>query len=302
VKTLFLINPNAGTPEGAEAVRDWAANRPEYACWTSSGPEYTRGHVEQSEADGFTRIVAVGGDGTLSQIVDAVIRTAADLIVGLVPLGTGNDWARTAAIPSEVEDALACIEQGRMRSVDAIHVEWDGGDRYGVNVAAGGFSGAVDEKLTQEMKASWGPMAYLLGAARVLPDLKEYETQIALDDEVPRSVRALNIVAANGRTAAGGKRVAPRANPCDGQLDVVVVERGELSELAQVGARLMAGNYLESPLVQHWRAQRLRVTSDPGMWFNVDGELLTNEPVTISVVPEALRMIVGTDFRPVPEK
>ncbi len=302
MKTLLLINPNAGGTDAAEAVRDWAADRADYTCWISDGPEYTPGYVRQAEANGFDRLVAVGGDGTLSHVVDAVLRAGSDLTVGLVPLGTGNDWARTAAIPRDVPEALACIEQGRMRSIDALHITWATGDRYGINVAAGGFSGAVDEALTEAMKTTWGPLAYLLGAARALPDLTDYETRVSVDGSEPESVRALNIVVANGRTAAGGQRVAPGANPCDGQLDVVVVEQGEWADLAQVGAQVMGGNYLKNPLVQHRRARQIRVESRPGMWFNVDGELLTNEPVTIAVENGALQMIVGAAFTPTAEK
>jgi diacylglycerol kinase (ATP) len=171
---------------------------------------------------------------------------------------------------------------------------------YGINVAAGGFSGQVGETLTEELKATWGPLAYLIGAAKVLPDLAGYETTIAWEDSPPERVQALNIVVANGRTAGGGIPVAPPANPEDGWLDVVVVRYGSAVELMGVAARLLAGNYLTSERVFHRQARRVRIASRPGMWFNVDGELLTNEPVTISVLPQALRVVVGPTYAPNP--
>jgi diacylglycerol kinase (ATP) len=164
-------------------------------------------------------------------------------------------------------------------------------------VASGGFSGQLHEVLSEELKATWGPLAYLLGAAQVLPDLTGYHTTLALDGGAPERVEALNIIVANGRYAAGGWRVASRADPEDGLLDVVVVRDGPLLDLTAVAARLVAGDYLDSDAVWHGRARSVRIASEPGMWFSVDGELVTNEPVTFTTVPGALRVLVGPDYQ-----
>src|SRR5690606_40733984 len=113
-------------------------------------------------------------------------------------------------------------------------------------------------------------------------------------------VSALNVIIANARTAGGGTVVAPTANPEDGLLDVVVVHDGSLGDLAGVAARLLAGDYTESDIVSHRRAGRVTVTATPGMWFNVDGELMTNEPLSVRVMPSALRVLVGPDYTPEP--
>jgi diacylglycerol kinase (ATP) len=115
-------------------------------------------------------------------------------------------------------------------------------------------------------------------------------------------MEVLNVVVANGRTAAGGRPVAPIANPCDGLLDVIVVKAGSMPALAKVGTRLVAGNYLGSPLVHHRRVRQVAVASDPGMWFNVDGELITNEPVSLRVLPGRQRVIVGPEFEAAPDE
>jgi diacylglycerol kinase (ATP) len=154
----------------------------------------------------------------------------------------------------------------------------------------------VDEALTDEMKATWGPLSYLTAAARVLPDLTGYTTSLSYDGGEPEELLALNVIVANGRTCAGGKRVAPTADLEDGLLDVIVVRYASLLDLAAVAARLLAGSYLDSPDVFHKRAMSVRVSSTPGMWFNVDGELLTKEPATFTVVPRALRVITGPGY------
>jgi diacylglycerol kinase (ATP) len=158
----------------------------------------------------------------------------------------------------------------------------------------------VQEVLTDEMKATWGPLAYLRGAAAVLPDLREYETYLTYDDGPAERVEALNVVVANGRYAAKGWAVASAANPEDGLLDVVVVRYGPLLDLTEVAARLLADDYLESGLVLHRRARRVRVASRPGMWFSVDGELRTNEPITFTARPNAMSVVVGPDYLPEP--
>lgn len=91
------------------------------------------------------------------------------------------------------------------------------------------------------------------------------------------------------------------ANPSDGLLDVIVVERGSVPRIAEVAARLMAGNWTESELVFHRRVKSLRVESEPPMWFNVDGDLVTDRSVHFKVLPSALNVVVGPNYSPVPD-
>lgn len=300
MQTCILINPRAGTADAAASVRQRAAQHDDIACWESSDRSACQTLVQRAVDAGAQQVVAAGGDGTVNSMVNALQVMGADVRLGVLPLGTGNDLANTLAIPNDPDAAFDVVLRSEEHVLDLFQMETQGGTRYGINVAAGGFSGQVDETITPAMKATWGPLAYLLGAAQVLPDLQEYATYIAIDGASPERTQALNVVVANGRTAAGGKPVAPLANPCDGLLDVVIVAGGSMPELAEVGTRLMTGNYLDSPLVHHQRGQQVEVASKPGMWFNVDGELITNEPVTIRVQPGSQRVIVGPEFEAVP--
>jgi diacylglycerol kinase (ATP) len=250
--------------------------------------------------EGARLIVAAGGDGTINDVVNGLAGNLAQARLGVLPLGTGNDLARTLALPTDVREAFQLLTSGPVRTLDVIRVETVNGAVHGVNVAAGGFTGQVNEVMTDELKASWGPLAYLRGAVSVLPNLTDYETSITWDDGPEERVAAFNIIVANGRTAAGGLMVAPTANPEDGLLDVVIVQSGSLADLAGVAARLLVGNYVDSDLVLHRQARRVRVAARPGMWFNVDGELLTKDPVTFTVLPQALQVVVGKDYTPEP--
>ena len=291
----MIVNPNSGSHEQWAAL-EAACAREQFTYWKTTAEGEGTDLAHRALDAGCERVVAGGGDGTVREVALALLEREAEAALGIIPLGTGNDLARTLGYPLDPRDALAVILMDDVRAIDAVRVESDGDTTFAVNAAAGGFSGQVDEQLTPELKRTWGPLAYLMGAAAALPDLTGYETRLALDDRMEEEVEVYNLIVANGRTVGGGKRVAPEADPSDGLLDVVLVHVAPLLNIAEISARLLAGNYLESPYVELRRARRLRVAARPGMWFNVDGELLTKEPITFEVMPQALRVLVGPDF------
>ena len=301
VRSCIILNPRAGSAEQMEALREVAAAQMEATLYETDSAGHATALAAEALEEGYDLVVAAGGDGTINEIVNGLASDFARARLGIIPLGTGNDLARTLTIPADPLAALDIVMRGAEHRLDLMKAETVSQATYGINVAAGGFSGQVGEVLTEELKAGWGPLAYLLGAARVVPDLASYETTIAWDDESVERVEALNIVVANGRTAAGGFQVAPLANPEDGLLDVIVVRYGDVLGLAGIAARMLAGNYLSSEQVMHRRARHVHIASQPGMWFNVDGELFTSQPVTFTVMPQALRVMVGPEYTPSPQ-
>ena len=302
MKTCVIINPSAGSAPQMEVLERALDGQRAIACWQTAESGDAREMAAQAVEDGFDRVVAAGGDGTINEVVNGIMARGGGVVLGIVPLGTGNDLARTLALPPDPRDALAFVLADRHVALDLIKVFTGGRTVYGINAAAGGFTGQVNETMTSEMKATWGPLAYLFGALSTLPDLRDYRTRLSLDGEPAHEVDALNIIVANGRSIGGGKRVAPLADPTDGLLDVVVVKEAPPLALAGLAARFVAGEHLGSPHVIYRRVRRAHVVSEPGMWFNVDGDLLAKEPLTFEVVPAALRVAVGADFRPQPEE
>jgi diacylglycerol kinase (ATP) len=300
MRTCVILNANAGSAPSATDLKAELARRPDVCLCEPTSADEVRACVAGALTDGCDTVVAAGGDGTIHEVVNALAPDFGRARLAILPLGTGNDLARTLAIPADPAAALAVLDGGAERRIDLIRVEAGGRSLYCVNAAAGGFSGQMEEMLTDEVKAWWGPLAYLRGAANVLPNLSGYQTTLRLDEGVVERVEALNVLVANGRTAAGGFRVAPSANPEDGLLDVVTVFYRPLPDLAGVAALLLAGDYTSSDYVLHQRARRVEVSSRPGMWFSIDGELLGNEPTAFTVLPHALRVIVGPDYTPEP--
>jgi len=301
VRSCIILNPCAGSAEQMEALREAVDAQLEATLYETDSAGHATALAAEALEEGYDLVIAAGGDGTINEIVNGLATDFARARLGIIPLGTGNDLARTLAIPADPLAALNIAMCGAEHQLDLMKAETADQVIYGINMAAGGFSGQVNEVLTDELKAGWGPLAYLLGAARVIPDLASYKTTIAWEDGPVERVEALNIVVANGRTVAGGFQVAPLANPEDGLLDVIVVRYGDILDLAGVAARLLAGNYLSSEQVRHRRARHVHIASQPGMWFNVDGELFTNQPVTFAAMPKALRVVVGPEYTSSPQ-
>jgi len=301
MKTRVIFNPHAGSADADDALRSAVAAEPDADLCTCDAPGHGLRLASTASEEGYDLVVAAGGDGTVNEVINGLARDFDGVALGIVPLGTGNDLARTLAIPDDPAIAFQLALHGQRRPLDLIRVEGADKTVYAANVCAGGFTGELDEAMTDEMKAAWGPLSYLIGTVKALPDLDDFATWIAWDDGEPERVDALNIVVANGRTAAGGRPAAPRANPEDGLLDVVIVKKCTSAELAVLAARALTGDYLDSEHVVFRHARRLHVEARPGMWFNVDGELHTNEPITFEIVPRALRVAVGPGYSATPK-
>ncbi len=296
-----IMNPHAGAAGALTDLRALIDGQASIVLRMSTKGGHARDLAAGAVEEGFEIVVAAGGDGTIHEVVNGIMDSGRrDSRLGIIPLGTGNDLARTLAIPTDPRDALALLFTGRTVSIDLIRADAEGAHRFIVNAAAGGFSGQVDEVLSSGMKSQWGPFAYLMGAVSVLPDLTGYHTTISYDGGPHEEVIIINAIVANGRTVAGGKRVAPLANPQDGLLDLVLIEYAPVLKLAKVGAHLLSGNYLEEAHVLHRQVRSVEIVSEPGMWFNLDGELFTKEPISFQAVPGVLPVIVGADYQAEP--
>ena len=290
-KTCVILNPSAGSVREPDELAERVGRLldAEVCLSTKVGSEarLARTAIRQ----GAELIVAAGGDGTLNGVINGIAENAEAVRVGLIPLGTGNDFARSLGVPTEVEAAIEVIRAGEIRAVDLVRVTSDE-IRYFINVSAGGFSGLVNEKLTAEMKKTWGPLAYLRSAAAALPDLRAYQTTLAFDNTESLMLDLYNVVVANGRYVAGGTLIAPEASIDDGLLDVILIQKRPAPELALLAASVALGTHLTSDAIVFRRAAKLTVNSKPGMWFNVDGELVGNEPARFEILPRALSFVV----------
>jgi diacylglycerol kinase (ATP) len=296
MKTCVILNPIAGSVKDLGLLREGLNKLEPTRFRTSEQPGDAEKFAREAAEEGHELIVSAGGDGTLNEVVNGIAAGGCNSALAIVPLGTGNDFARHLGLPTDIDKVIELIKSGQTREIDLVRVTSDL-VRYFVNVSSGGFSGLVDEKLTPEMKRTWGPLAYLRSAAAALPELRGYTTRVALDEAEALDLDLYNVIIANGRYIAGGIPVAPEAEINDGLLDIVLIpERGK-AELALLAAQILMGTHLTSDAIIFHRAKRVAIKSRPGMWFNVDGELIGNEPAIFELLPRALRCVVGAGER-----
>ncbi len=250
-------------------------------------------------------LIVAGGDGTVNDAVNGLGKAGfpEGVTLGILPAGSGNDLAATLEIPNDADLAEEVIRQNRVRTLDVARVRSDGiGERFFINVATGGIGAEISDANEGELKKRWGKLSYLRASLEVAKDFDVKELDLYLDDELHR-VRAVNVVVGNCRFAGGGWLAAPRANPEDGLLDVVIIEKLGLGDLLELAPASMArSDYLGKEGVFSARAKEIRVeTQPPGLEFTADGEVVGGEPARFSVVPQALKVIVGPDYVPEPE-
>ena len=293
VKPYIIVNPAAGSITNLDALLAQLQRlHPAKVDVTRAA-----GDAEKFAAAAIQNrcnyIVAAGGDGTLNEVINGIAISAKDACVGVVPLGTGNDFARSIGLPATIEDNIDILLSKKTRSIDVVRVKSDR-TRFFVNVSAGGFSGLVDEKLTPEIKQAWGPLAYVRSAAAALPKLQAYQTRVVFDENESLSIDLYNVVVGNGRFVAGGLPIAPDADPGDGLLDIVLIPRQSVPQMALLAAEIVLGKHLANNAIIFRRAKTVEVRSQPGMWFNVDGELVGNAPAVFQILPRRLNFVVGT--------
>ena len=296
-----IYNPTAGSAHQMDALQQRVHSEPDLMLCVTNAKGDAKRMAAEAAGRGDALVIAAGGDGTVNEIVNGLMTagtSAADRpTLAILPLGTGNDLPRTLGIPLDPAEAVDLLDAGRALELDLIRVKAGGSEKYCANVAAGGFTGQLNEVLTDEMKDAWGPLAYLRGAVTVFPDLKDYHTRLRLDGGPWEKLDVFNVVCANGRYTGGGSPVAPEADPTDGKIDVVIVKRGTPLEVARLAAKYAAGvDYMQDDRILHRKVQRVEVQSTPGMWFNVDGELMGHEPATFTIIPAALRVLAGPTF------
>jgi diacylglycerol kinase (ATP) len=251
-------------------------------------------------------LIVAGGDGTINDAVNGLGKAGfpEGVTLGILPAGTGNDLAATLEIPNDADLAEDVIRQNRVRTLDVARVKSEGvGERFFINVATGGLGAEISDANEGEFKKRWGKLSYLRASLEVAKDFDVRELTLYLDGE-PREVRAVNVVVGNCRYAGGGWLAAPKANPEDGLLDVVIIEKLGLADVLQLAPQSLArSDYLDKEGVFSARAKEIRVeTQPPGLEFTADGEVIGDEPAEFSVIPHALKVVVGPEYVPEPRE
>lgn len=289
-RAVVILNPNAGGGATADEVRELIAERPQWELRETTRPGEAAAIAREAARSGEPLIVAAGGDGAVSEALQGLAGDLDRVELGILPAGTGNDFARTTGIPADLGAALRVIELGSTRRVDVVRCSAAGETRLLINAATGGLSVTVENEIDEASKRRWGRLAYLIAGLRCMRDIPSYDVHVTSDDG-EWSVRTSGLVVANGQYA-GGLKLAPEADESDHLLDLVIVTAETISERAQLAARFAVDAHLESEGVLFRRGRRFRIDSDPPMPFHADGESVGTSPLELELLPGALRLVV----------
>jgi diacylglycerol kinase (ATP) len=299
--TIFLVNPAS---DNGVTGRRW----PELAhraaglglsgeTLLSTGPGHISTLAEQAARDGADLVVAVGGDGTINETVDGLMRAGAATELATIPLGTGMDFGRTYGIPSRFEDAVRIALDGKTRTIDIGRVsyqQWSGEDavRHFVNVGSVGMSAAVAQRANGMSKALGGKATFFYALTRVFFEWQNTDVSVQLDDAMRREGRMHDVIVANGQFHGGAMKLAPHASPDDGLFDVVLIGDVTKVDFMTTAPKLYKGTYLEHPKVEHLRSRSVAVNAPERLPIELDGEQVGTTPVRFEIVPQALRVRV----------
>jgi diacylglycerol kinase (ATP) len=278
---LVLINPNARSGRGSvlpalEVLRRSGIGIIEGDPGARSFEEAIR--LRAAEVD---LVVLGGGDGTLSAALPALVE--AGLPLGILPLGTANDLARTLGIPRDITAAARLIAEGETRPIDLGDVN----GRLFLNVASIGYSADLARNLTAEAKSRWGKFGYAIAAFRLLRQSRPFLVDME-HDGVTEQIRTVQIAVGNGRFYGGGMAVAADAQPDDGMLDVYSLEVDHWWELLALVPSLRRGTQGRWAKVRTFKATSLSLATRRPHDVNTDGDLSTSTPATFRVHREAL--------------
>jgi diacylglycerol kinase (ATP) len=246
-------------------------------------------------ASGARLLVAVGGDGTVNEVVNGLAEAdGAELAV--IPRGTGADFVRTFGIPRKLEEAVGVAVSGRARAIDlgrAGYRSWRGAheERWFANIASAGMSGAIAKRVNESAQGRAARVAYLWATLTVFAGWQNTEVRVSVDDEI-RGGRMHDVIVANCRYFGGGMLIAPEASPDDGLLDTVLIGDVTKGDLVRTLPKIYRGTYLPHPKAELLRGKVVSVEADERLPIELDGEQPGTTPVRFEVVPGALRLRV----------
>jgi YegS/Rv2252/BmrU family lipid kinase len=270
----------------------------------TKGPGHATLLAHQLAGAGFDPLIAAGGDGTWNEVVNGVLSSASGVRVAILPLAKGGDFARTIGLAGP-RHAVETLTAGEVREVDVVRVRFRGlaGDvreRHFLNIASFGLGAEAALRVRGWSRFLPGRARYLAAALPTLAAGRGFDVRLWLDDAAPVEFCATTVALANGRYHGGGILIAPQAAIDDGLIDVTLVERAGLAEVAANLRILYSGDIYSHPKVHHWRAARVRAEAGPTAPLELDGEPVGTPPLEAEVLPRSLRLILPAATAPLP--
>lgn len=303
VPTKLIVNPKSGTDSAPDHLvmvnRRLRERFGPVDIVITTGEDDARREGRRAVEESCDRIFIAGGDGTLNEVVNGVAAAPRGLervTFGVIPMGTGNDFATALGIPEALDDALDVLLDDRVLAVDVGRLN----DQYFVNVSAGGFIAEVSDAVNPQMKTVAGKLAYLLGGVQVLLDseplhvrLRYPEPATASGERLPVDAMLSAFAVCNSRLVGGGRLIAPEAVVDDGRLDACLIHVMPMMEFIGLLRRVSNGEHLEDERVTYFQTPAIDLTFDRVAKVNIDGQVLETDRCAYRILPRAARFLAG---------
>jgi len=296
----FIVNPAAG---GGTAGRNWPELQRQlndahisHSCYLSDHKGHS-GELARAALDaGHTNFVVVGGDGTANEVLNGLypesLQASPGITLGVIPWGTGNDWARYYGFSPEPEDLLKLLQSGSsaLQDIGKVNFLDDSGkarSRYFLNCCGTGFDSYMIERMDTPRGSRLRYLLYVLKCAREYKAATLHLDMEGQSGDCPVLLLEICI----GKFAGAGMRFAPEAVADDGLFEVLLINKLSFTQLLTSLLYLYNGRINEHWAVRHWQKDRIAITRGVGQYFQCDGELTGTLPVEIEILPRALRVI-----------
>ena len=307
-KWLVIVNHHAGTNK---CRRDWPkihsllmeAGFDMHIEETERKYHAIEKTVEMIEKHGYDKIIVVGGDGTLNEVVNGLFRQkrlpTADVSLGMITVGTGNDWARMYEMPGAYKKQVKILSKGYTFLQDVGQVQYlyseDHEKRHFINTAGMGYDALVAQKTnTMKQKGKGGPVAYLVNLISGLFQYKSVHLDIDVDGARAFSGKVFSMSIGIFKNNGAGMMQLPHAIPDDGLFDMVVIRKTTKYRIVTNIKNLYDGSFVSMPEVSYFNGKTIRVEAKPAnkLYLETDGESLGHSPMQFELIPKAIKLIV----------
>jgi diacylglycerol kinase (ATP) len=304
-KTLLIVNPKSG---GGKTERAWPelakvidAKLGEHDVVFTERAGHGIELAREGAKKGHTLIVAVGGDGTFSEVVSGIIESGTGAEVGIIGQGTGGDFRRTLGLDHRLDAYLSALTGDKTRKLDVGKVTYDDagkeGTRYFVNIVSAGMGGLVDRYVATASRALGGGAAYFGASLKALlrAELGHVRAEITHEGKTEtHRIRTFMLAICNGQYFGSGMHVAPMAHPGDGVFEIVSLGPTNKVAFALTSSAIYKGDHLKQPGAMHLRGDKITLTLDnersakPHFLIDLDGEAVGGLPMTVEMMKGAV--------------
>ena len=296
-KAKFIINPSSGRQnflkniEGmiGKLIMDQIVNHVDvFYTEKQDDAKYAAMNMKKGEYD---FVVAIGGDGTLNEVINGVVLGENETPIAVISAGTVNDFANYLSLPQGIDEFCDLIKEFNVKEVDLGRID----GTYFMNVLAGGLLSDVGYKVPKELKAIFGKMAYYVECAKDIPRNLFHSIPISVEtEEFSEECECLLFIVANSQSVGGFRNAAPLASVSDGLLDVLILKKVEVGQLSNLLLKIVQGDHINHPNVEYFQTKKIdiKILDDSKVIVDYDGECFGELPVTVEVVPKAVKIIV----------